>query len=73
MGEPDMTHDFRERLHYSEIAGDEPFWIEVYKQAFPGMVSQVPCPGDTKSQRDGIDRVIVRFPHTRGDVPVRHF
>lgn len=54
-----MVHDFRERLAFSEVASDEPFWLEVYKKAFPNMVNFMSCPGDTKSQRDGIDRVIL--------------
>lgn len=54
-----MVHDFRERLAFSEVASDEPFWFEVYKKAFPNMVNFMPCPGDTVSQRQGIDRVIL--------------
>jgi len=54
-----MTHDFKERLNWSEEQSDEPFWEEVYKKAFPNMVSLAMCPGDTQSQRLGIDRVVV--------------
>ena len=53
------VHDFNERLSYSEKASEEPFWIAVYQKAFPNMVNCMPCPGDTESQRMGIDRVIL--------------
>jgi len=52
-------HDFKERLAYSEKSSDEPFWFEVYKNAFPNIVNIMSCPGDTKSQRDGIDRIVL--------------
>lgn len=51
-------HNFRERLAWSERGGDEPFWRDVYAKAFPDMVNCMPCPGDTLSQRMGVDRVI---------------
>lgn len=54
-----MIHDFRERLAWSEAGGDEPFWRAVYAKAFPDMVNCMPCPGDTVSQRMGIDRVVL--------------
>lgn len=53
------THDFYERLQFSEEASAEPFWDAVYRKAFPGMVTHTPCPGDTQSQRLGIDRIIL--------------
>lgn len=52
-------HDFKERLKYSEAAGDEPFWLEIYTKAFPNLVNIMAAPGDTISQRMGIDRVIL--------------
>lgn len=54
-----MIHDFQERLAWSAKAGDEPFWNAVYRKAFPNMVNHVACPGDTASQRMGIDRVVI--------------
>jgi hypothetical protein len=54
-----MIHDFKERLEFSESASGEPFWDAIYRKAFPGMVSHMPCPGDTQSQRLGIDRLIL--------------
>lgn len=52
-------HSFSKQLAYSEEASCEPFWDAIYKQAFPNLVAHVPCPGDTKSQRMGIDRVLM--------------
>lgn len=59
MGQSSVVHDFRERLAWSESAGDEPFWEAVYRKAFSNLVSHVACPGDVLSQRMGIDRVLV--------------
>ena len=53
------VHDFNERLRFSEQAGHEDFWESVYRKAFPNMVNHMPCPGDTASQRMGIDRVLL--------------
>ena len=52
------THDFLERLEWSEDASDEPFWDEVYHKAFPNMLWHKLCSGDTDSQRRGIDRLV---------------
>lgn len=53
------AHDFKERLAYSERPSDESFWQCFYRQAFPNYLTSCPAPGDTDSQRSGIDRVIV--------------
>lgn len=53
------THDFNERLQWSEAQSDEPFWDAVYRKAFPNMVNHMLGSGDTQSQRMGIDRVIL--------------
>ncbi len=53
-----VVHDFKERLAWSEQASDEPFWEAVYRKAFPDMIALAPCPGDTQSQRMGIDRIV---------------
>lgn len=59
MGQPGLGyHDFRERLKYSEKASEEPFWEAVYKKAFHNYVNSMPCSGNTKSQRKGIDRLV---------------
>jgi hypothetical protein len=53
------VHDFQTELEFSEKAGHEPFWEAVYHKAFPNIVSMMASPGDTVSQRLGIDRVIL--------------
>jgi hypothetical protein len=59
MGQSGVIHDFKERLAFSETASDEPFWEQIYRKAFPGMVNMMLCSGDTESQRQGIDRIIL--------------
>lgn len=54
-----MTHNFRDQLEFSQEASEESFWNAIYCKAFPSMVSHMPCPGDTASQRMGIDRIIL--------------
>lgn len=54
-----VTHEFRERLSYSESMSDEPFWDAVYKKAFPNLVNQMLASANTESQRMGIDRVLI--------------
>jgi hypothetical protein len=51
-------HDFRERLNFSEVASDEPFWLAVYRKAFPTMVNCMLTSGRTEGQKLGVDRVI---------------
>ena len=52
-------HDFHEQLAYSEAASEETFWYDIYRKAFPTMVNCMPANGDTESQREGTDRVII--------------
>lgn len=52
-------NDFRADLEYSEDPNDEPFWQEFYKKAFPDMVINRTCPGNTPEQWMGIDRKIL--------------
>ena len=60
MGQSNLTvHDFKERLEFSEKASDEPFWDAIYKKAFPNIVNQMLASGNVKSQRMGIDRVVL--------------
>ena len=54
-----MTHDFQEQLRYSEAMSHESFWQKIYEKAFPNMVSNMLASGDVKSQRMGIDRVVL--------------
>lgn len=52
------THEFEAQLAWSEKQGDEPFWEAVYRKAFPNMVGHMMASGDTKSQRNGVDRLV---------------
>lgn len=62
MGEPGsggMTvHNFQESLARSNGAADAPWWIEVYRRAFPSLMATVCVRSDGWAQRGGIDRVI---------------
>lgn len=60
MGQPGIrVHNFERDLKFSEEASDEAFWDAIYKKAFPNMVNHMLCSGDTKSQRMGIDRLVL--------------
>jgi hypothetical protein len=52
-------HEFDKSLAWGESMSDEPFWKEIYTQAFPTMVNLMKADGDTLSQRMGIDRIII--------------
>lgn len=56
-----MIHDFHERLAWSELQSDEPFWEEVYRKAFPDLVvcASTAAAGKSALQTQGIDRYIV--------------
>lgn len=58
MGKSGVTHDFKERLAYSEAASCESFWDQVYKEAFPSMIWHKQCTGNTEGQHRGVDRLI---------------
>jgi hypothetical protein len=49
--------DFDTDLQFSLANRDEPFWIAVFRKAFPNMVSSVLCE-NMAQQRAGIDRII---------------
>lgn len=51
-------HNFAERLEFSHNQSDQPFWFEVYKKAFPGLLAAVNVRNDGWAQRGGIDRVL---------------
>jgi hypothetical protein len=53
-----ITHDFHESLALSEVIADEPWWEDVYRQAFPFFKSMERVPGDTPEQLAGIDRIV---------------
>lgn len=52
-------HDFDTSLAMSQRASDLPFWEEVYRKAFPGLVAITRHDADGFWQREGIDRSIV--------------
>lgn len=52
-------HDFADQLAYSHKQADEPYWQQVYGQAFPDMVSSVDLRQDGWHQKAGRDRAVV--------------
>lgn len=54
-----MKSDFVTDLEWSYSVAGMPFWIEVYKKAFPGFVAAHIPTGDGWHQRAGRDRIIV--------------
>ena len=51
-------HDFQESLARSRSYVDAPWWLEVYRSAFPGLQGFVNVREDGWAQRAGIDRVL---------------
>jgi hypothetical protein len=52
------VHDFGSSLALSESFSDAPWWLEIYRKAFPTMISAVSVRNGGWAQRGGIDRVI---------------
>jgi len=52
------VHDFHASLARSEAWSNETWWLDLYRRAFPSMVSAVCVRADGWAQRGGIDRVI---------------
>lgn len=52
------VHDFHESLARSAAQVDAPWWLEVYRTAFPDLASAVSVREDGWAQRGGIDRVL---------------
>ena len=52
------VHDFRQSLALSHEHADAPWWLEVYRRAFPDLRSAVSVRDDGWAQRGGIDRVL---------------
>lgn len=52
------THDFAESLALSNRYADAPWWLDIYRRAFPTLVSAVSVRDDGWAQRGGIDRVL---------------
>jgi hypothetical protein len=51
-------HDFQTSRRISERYADSPFWLDVYRAAFPSLQSAVSVRDDGWAQRGGIDRVL---------------
>lgn len=51
-------HDFAESLARSHAQADAPWWLDVYRTAFPNLASAVCVRSDGWAQRAGIDRVL---------------
>jgi len=51
-------YDFQKCLDMSHDAEDYPFWEQVYREAFPGVVAIVSHRADSLWQRSGVDRSI---------------
>lgn len=52
------VHDFQSSLALSNRHSDAPWWLDLYRQAFPSLVSAVSVRDDGWAQRGGIDRVL---------------
>jgi hypothetical protein len=52
------VHDFRASLALSQRYSEAPWWLDLYRQAFPSLVSAVCVRDDGWAQRGGIDRVL---------------
>jgi hypothetical protein len=52
------THDFRSSLTLSESFAEAPWSLDIYRRAFPAMISAVSVRNGGWAQRGGIDRVI---------------
>lgn len=53
-----VNHDFLTSLALSQTYADAPWWLDLYRQAFPTLVSAVCVRDDGWAQRGGIDRVL---------------
>jgi hypothetical protein len=51
-------HDFHTSLAISNTFTDAPWWMDIYRKAFPTLISAVSVRDDGWAQRGGIDRVI---------------
>lgn len=52
------THDFATSLALSNEYADAPWWFDIYRRAFPTLLSAVSVRSDGWAQRGGIDRVL---------------
>lgn len=56
---PHDVHEFEAQKRFAEDVRHEPFWNDIYKRAFPDMVSCTLNPRNNGAQRAGIDRSIL--------------
>lgn len=54
----EKTHNFADSLALSNTYADAPWWLDIYRRAFPNLVSAVSVRDDGWAQRGGIDRVL---------------
>jgi hypothetical protein len=54
----ERVHDFRASLALSNSYADAPWWLDLYRKAFPTLESAVSVRSDGWAQRGGIDRVL---------------
>ncbi len=57
-GEIKLQHDFRRSLEKSQSYANAPWWLEIYRKAFPDLRAAVDMRQDGWAQRGGIDRVL---------------
>lgn len=53
-----VVHDFRSSLAISRSFSEAPWWLEIYRRAFPTLTSASCVRNDGWAQRAGIDRVL---------------
>lgn len=53
-----QVHEFNESLAKSQAQANAPWWLDVYRKAYPNLVSAVCVRDDGWAQRGGIDRVL---------------
>ena len=58
VGNEGRIHRFADSLRLSESFSEAPWWTDLYRKAFPSLVSAVSVRDDGWAQRGGIDRVI---------------
>lgn len=53
-----VNHDFATSLALSQSYAEAPWWLDIYRKAFPTLISAVSVRDDGWAQRGGIDRVL---------------
>jgi hypothetical protein len=55
---PPVYHDFADSLALSQSFSKADWWLQLYRKAFPSLISAVSVRDDGWAQRGGIDRVL---------------